>query len=234
MRRPRGSEPKITSTVDSSVSSSSSVASGTVATRAIFNIHNSSGCTLQCLKLHPIGHVISVQSYHFALRYSEHEVSNKASAVISVQLSARHLRTQCRQCTKSQALELEDHPSHQFSGFVSTLPRSFTRHSKQNSFTKFTLSSLIVLFPSPESRKFDHLHVSCTDSVKTVRCLTVHGKMQSLKMISMPKRSCSCSRRVFTCPNSVCCILPMEPCACFQSLGVALTLIPPIALSWCQ
>ena len=38
IRRPIGSEPKITSTMDSSVSSSSSVASDTVATRAVFTI----------------------------------------------------------------------------------------------------------------------------------------------------------------------------------------------------
>ena len=81
------------------------------------SIHSSSGCSSQCPKLHLIGHVISVQSNHFAVRHSEHEVPNKASAVISVQFSARHLSAQCRQCTKSQALKLEDHPSLEFSGF---------------------------------------------------------------------------------------------------------------------
>ena len=84
------------------------------ATRAVFTIPVGA---VPSVSNYPIENVISVQSNHFALGHSEHEVPNTASAVISVQLSARHLNTQRRQCTKSQALELEDHPSLLFNGF---------------------------------------------------------------------------------------------------------------------
>ena len=74
-------------------------------------------------------------------------------------------------------------------------------------------------------------HVPIQQKLSKTVCLTTHG---NLEVISMPKRSCSCSRRVLTCPNSVCCILPMEPCASVSNLLEWLSHSYHLALSWCQ